>query len=73
LFNLPTIFGSFALLLLLAAIVSSAKMLCGPAARRRDRALASNPAAERSTMLLFASLALSLAAAGFAVVRHFVP
>jgi hypothetical protein len=72
-FNLPMIFGCVALLLLLAAVAGSARMLCGPADGRLDRALASNPAAERSTMLLFGSLALSLVAAACAVVRHFLP
>lgn len=72
-FNLSAIFGCVALVLLLAAVASWARILCGPAGRQLDRALASNPAAERSTMLLFGSLALSLVAAAFAVVRQFLP
>jgi len=72
-FDVPTIIGCFAVLLLLAAIVRSAKLLYGPAAQRLDRNLASNPAAELSSMLLAGSLVLSLVAAGFAVTRHFLP
>lgn len=72
-FDLPIIVGGFAVLLLLAAVASSAKMLRGPAARRLDWKLASNPAAERSSMLLSGSLVLSLVAAVFALIWHFLP
>jgi hypothetical protein len=72
-FDVPTITGCFALLLLLAAIVSSAKLLYGPAAQRLDGNLALNPATERSSRLLVGSLVLSLVAAGFAVTWHFWP
>ena len=72
-FSFPIILGCVAALLLLAGFVSAAKLLRGPAAQRSDRSLASNPAAERSSMLLMGSLVLSLVAAGFAVVWHFVP
>lgn len=72
-FDFPTILGGIAALLLLAGIVSAAKLLSGPAALRRDGSLACNPAAERSSMLLVGSLVLSLVAAGFAVVWHFLP
>jgi hypothetical protein len=71
-FIFPTILGCFALLLLLGSIVSSAKLLYGPAAQRLDGSLVSNPAAERSSILLLGSLALSLVAAGLAVTRHFL-
>jgi hypothetical protein len=72
-FNFPTILGCFALLLLLGAIASSAKLLCGPAPQRFDGSLISNLAAERSSMLLVGSLVLSLVAAGFAVTWYFLP
>ena len=72
-FTFPVIIGSIAALLLLGGFVSAAKLLSGPAAQRRDRSLAASPAAERSSMLLMASLVLSLVAAGFAVVWHFMP
>lgn len=72
-FDFPTIIGCFALLLLLAAIVSSAKLLHGPPARRLDGNLALNRATERSSILLVGSLILSLVAAGFAVTWRFVP
>lgn len=71
-FDLPTIIGCFALLLLLGAIVSSARLLYGPAAERLDGSLVSKPAAELSSMLLLGSLLLSLAAAGLAVSWHFL-
>lgn len=69
----PTIIGGFALLLLLAAIVSSAKLLYGPATQRLDGNLALNRTTERSSILLVGSLVLSLVAAGFAVIGHFLP
>jgi hypothetical protein len=72
-FDVPTILGCLALLLLLAAVASSARLLCGPAAGRLDRTLASNPAAERSTIFLSGSLVLSLLAAVYAVTRLFLP
>jgi hypothetical protein len=72
-FNVPTILGFIAALLLLGGMLSSAKLLYGPPAQRRDRSLASNPAAERSSILLVGSLALSVVAAGWAVVWHFLP
>jgi len=72
-FEFPTIVGSFAVLLLLGAIASSAKLLHGPATQRLDQSLVSNPAAERSSKLLLGSLALSFVAAGFAVTWHFLP
>jgi hypothetical protein len=72
-FDVPTIIGCFALLLLLAAIVSSAKLLHGPAAQRLDGKLASNPATERSSILLTLSLGLSTVAAVLAVIWHFLP
>jgi hypothetical protein len=71
-FTFPVILGCIAALLLLAGFVSAGKLLSGPAAQRRDRSLATSPAAERSSMLLIGSLVLSLVAAGFAVVLHFV-
>ena len=67
----PTILGVSAALLLLVGILSSAKLLTGPAAQRRDENLASSPTAERSSMMLMGSLILGLAAAGFGVVWHF--
>jgi hypothetical protein len=72
-FDFPTIAACFALLLLLGGIISSAKLLHGPAAQRLDWRVVSNPAAERSSMLLLGSLVLSLIAAGSAVIWHFVP
>ena len=69
----PTILGFSAALLLLVGIVSSAKLLTGPAAQRRDENLGSNATAERSSMMLMGSLILGLAAAGFGVVRHILP
>lgn len=72
-FNFPMMLGYVAALLLLGGIVSSARLLGGPAAQRRDRSLAANPAAERASMMLMGSLMLSLVAAGFAVVWHFLP
>jgi hypothetical protein len=71
--NFPTIIGCFALLLLLAAIVSSAKLLSGSAAQRLDGNLASDPATEYSSILLVGSMVLSLVAAGVAVTWHFLP
>lgn len=71
-FDFQAIIGCFALLLLLAAIVSSAKLLHGPPARRLDGNLALKPATERSSILLGGSLILSLVAAGFAVTWRFV-
>jgi hypothetical protein len=70
-FDVPTIIGCFALLLLFGGIVSSAKLLCGPAAQRLDGGLVASPAAELSAILLLGSLVLSLAAAGLAVTWHF--
>lgn len=72
-FNIPTILGSFSLLLLLAAIASAAKLLYGPAARRLDGQLVLNPAAERSSKLLLLSLGLSVVAATFAVIAYVAP
>jgi hypothetical protein len=72
-FNFPTILGCVALLLLLGGIASSAKLLYAPASQRLDRSLACNPAAERSSILLLGSLALSLVAACLAVVWLFLP
>jgi hypothetical protein len=72
-FDFPTILGCFALLLLLGAIVTSAKLFYGAAAQRLDGSLESNPAAELSSIMLLASLVLSLVAAGFAVTWHFLP
>ena len=72
-FHVPTIIGCFALLLLLAAIVSSAKLLSGSAAQRLDGNLASDPATEHSSILLVGSMVLSLVAAGVAVTWHFLP
>jgi len=73
-FDFPTIIGCFALLLLLGAIVSSAKLVYGAAAQRLDgRSLRFNAAAELSSILLLGSLVLSLVAAGFAVTWHFLP
>ena len=72
-FDFPTILGFLAALLLLGGIVSSAKLLFGPSAQRLDGSLASNPTAERASMMLMGSLVLSLVAAGFAVVWHFLP
>jgi len=71
-FNVPTIIGCFALLLLLGGIVSSAKLLCGPASRRLDASLVSSRPAELSSILLLGSLVLSLAAAGLAVTWRFL-
>ena len=71
-FNVPTIIGCFALLLLLGGIVSSAKLLYGPASRRLDASLVSSRPAELSSILLLGSLALSLAAAGLAVTWRFL-
>jgi len=71
-FELPTILGFLAALLLLGGIVSSAKLLSGPAAQRLDKSLASSPAAERSSMMLMGSLILGVAAAGFALVWNFL-
>ena len=71
-FELPTILGFLAALLLFGGIVSSAKLLSGPAAQRRDKSLASSPAAERSSMMLMGSLILGVAAAGFALVWNFL-
>jgi hypothetical protein len=70
-FNLPTILGCFALLLLFGGIVSSAKLICGPAAQRLDGSLVANPPAELSAILLLGSLVLSLVAAGLAVTSQF--
>jgi len=71
-FNVPTIIGCFALLLLLGGIVSSAKLLYGPASRRLDASLMSSRPAELSSILLLGSLVLSLAAAGLAVTWRFL-
>ena len=72
-FTFPVILGCVAALLLLAGFVSAGKLLRGPAAQRGDRSLATSAAAERSSMLLMGSLVLSLVAAGFAAVWHFLP
>jgi hypothetical protein len=72
-FDFPTIVGCFALLLLLGAIVSSAKLVYGATAQGLDGSPAPNPAAELSSILLLGSLVLSLVAAGFAVTWHFLP
>ena len=71
-FDVPTMIGCFALLLLLGGIVASAKLLYGPAAQRLDGSLVSNPAAKLSSILLLASLGVSLVAAGLAVTLHFL-
>jgi hypothetical protein len=72
-FTFPIVLGCVAALLLVAGFISASKLIHGPAAQRRDRSLATNPAAERSSMLLMGSLVVSLVAAGFALVWHFLP
>ena len=69
-FDVPTVIGCFALLLLLGGIATSAKLFYGPAAQRLDGSLVSSRTAELSSILLLASLAVSLLAAGLAVTWH---